>query len=67
MRIRTFADVHRAFARRGAPTKQSVAAAMGKRPDVFSREISDWGAQPSEEWVAEFTHAWEQAKEQGAA
>lgn len=67
MKIRTFADVHRAFARRDAPRKQDVAREMGRRPDVFSRDISDWGASPSAEWIEQFNAAWAAAKRRGAA
>lgn len=56
--IRTFQDVHMAFARQGAPLKKDVAIAMGMRPETFSVHIRPRDSRATAEWVTRFNAAW---------
>jgi hypothetical protein len=56
--IRTFQDVHLAFARKDAPLKKDIAIAMGMRPETFSVHIRPRDSRATAEWVTRFNQAW---------
>jgi len=56
--IRTFQDVHLAFARKDAPLKKDIAIAMGMRPETFSVHIRPRDSRATAEWVTRFNRAW---------
>ena len=57
--IRTFQDVHMAFARKDAPLKKQVAKAMGMRPETFSVHIRPRDSRATAEWARRFNQAWD--------
>jgi len=57
--IRTYQDVHMAFARMGAPLKKEVAKAMGMRAETFSVHIRPRDSRASAEWAKRFNDAWD--------
>jgi cyclopropane fatty-acyl-phospholipid synthase-like methyltransferase len=60
-KVRTFEDVHVAFARSGAPQKQDVARHMEMRPETFSNHIRYRDARVPDEWADRFNRAWDAA------
>jgi hypothetical protein len=56
--IRTFQDVHTAFARKDAPLKKQIAKAMGMTPETFSVHIRPRDSRATEEWAKRFNEAW---------
>lgn len=63
--LKTYQDVHFAFARANAPSKREVAAAMGMRAETFSNHIRHRDASVDSAWSKRFNEAWEKAIKNG--